>query len=192
MQFFNTPNEAVQVDGKTIHVSRAVAVVMIPIFRLPDKSLHIPVGVRSASTPDHQGKFGLVCGYLDWDESGMQAAVRETWEEIGLDLTAYFWKNEVKDIQPYYVQSNPDDDVRQNVTLRYRLMFDVLELPTLNKSQEVHSAHWISDSSAVLLKPNSIDRFAFNHYHLIVDTFSKAIDLSSQHKHYPSSPCLSV
>jgi 8-oxo-dGTP pyrophosphatase MutT (NUDIX family) len=34
---------------------------------------------------DSKGKWCLPCGYLDWDESGSDAARRELWEEVGLE-----------------------------------------------------------------------------------------------------------
>jgi 8-oxo-dGTP pyrophosphatase MutT (NUDIX family) len=197
MKFTNTENPVITHKGKQIHISRSIAVVMIPIFRLPDNSLHIPTGVRSNLTPDHQGKIGLVCGYLDWDESAFGAAVRETWEELGLNLTEYLWNGDLESVQPYFVQSHPAKDDRQNVTLRYRLMFDVMTLPKLSKGPEVHSAQWLGDSSAILAMGNTLetdnaDRFAFNHWELVRDAFAIARDCSGQHKHYPNGPYLSI
>lgn len=197
MKFISTENPVIIHEGKPIHVSRSIAVVMIPVFRLADNSLHIPLGVRSSLTPDHQGKLGLVCGYLDWDESAFGAAVRETWEELGLDLTQYLWNTNIESVQPYYVQSGPGLDARQNVTLRYRLMFDVMTLPKLSKGPEVDSAQWLGDSSAILAMDTSLgtdnaDRFAFNHYDLVNDAFSAARDCSAQRNHYPNGPYLSI
>jgi 8-oxo-dGTP pyrophosphatase MutT (NUDIX family) len=179
MDFSNRQNESVTVDGKTHWISRSVAVVVIPIFRLPDNSFHIPVGVRSATTPDHQGKLGLVCGYLDWDESGIQACLRESWEELGLDLSPY----DIGSIQPYFVQTDPSQDDRQNITLRYRFMVDVEDLPLLSPSAEVESSCWIQGNSLTFLRGLSGGDFAFNHADLLIDAFSEALRFSKMFKH---------
>jgi 8-oxo-dGTP pyrophosphatase MutT (NUDIX family) len=164
MEFLNRQNESFTVDGKTYWISRSVAVVAIPVFQLPDKSLNIPVGVRSNSTPDHQGQIGLVCGYLDWDESGWGAVKRECWEEIGLDLDNLL--PNISSVQPYFVQSDPEMDDRQNVTLRYRFLIEVKSLPDLKASAETSSVFWISNNELI-----DRNRFAFNHADLIEEAF---------------------
>lgn len=157
-KFKNTPN-------KPVWISRSVAVVAIPVFQLPDKSLNVPVGVRSDSTPDHQGQIGLVCGYLDWDESGWEAVKRECWEEVGLDLDALL--PNISSVQPYFVQSDPEMDDRQNVTLRYRFLISVEELPGLTSSSETSDVFWISNQNLI-----TRSKFAFNHGDLIGDSFN--------------------
>lgn len=190
MKFQNRPNQSIVHEGKERWLARSVAVVVIPIFRLPNNSRHIPVGVRSTSTPDHQGKFGLVCGYLDWDESATQACIRETWEELGLNLSDYIKRD--NDVYPYFVQSDPTQDDRQNVTLRYRFMIDVPDLPILTPSAEVKSVHWIEGNSAMLLNNIGYGNFAFNHGDLLIDAFSQALHLSRKFKYDANGPLMVV
>jgi 8-oxo-dGTP pyrophosphatase MutT (NUDIX family) len=190
VKFENRPNLSIVHNGEQLWISRAVAVVVIPIFRLPDNSRFIPVGVRSNSTPDYQGKFGLVCGYLDWDETGTQACIREMWEELGLDLSEFIKSD--NDIYPYFVQTDPTKDDRQNVTLRYRFMIDVPELPLLSSGVEVESAHWIEGNSVMLLTNIGHGNFAFNHADLLIDGFSKSMSLSRKFRHDINGPILIV
>ena len=162
--FKNVENSKVMdSDSKEYWISRAVAVVVIPLFRLPDGSVQVPTGIRSNTTPDQHGKAGLVCGYLDWNESAFEAVKREAWEELGVDLGAYFRQDE--EPQPCFVQSHPSQDDRQNVTLRYRFMIDVEELPELKTSKEVDHCLWIRDHH------NYKAQCAFNHASLISEAF---------------------
>lgn len=170
--FNNTPNfKIVDKDGQTYWQSQSVAVVGIPVFRLPNLSLWIPAGIRSDKMCDHQGKLGLVCGYLDWDESAWDAVWREMWEEVGLDLSVYFDRN--FDSQPSSIQSDPTKDDRQNVFcwVRYRHLIDVEQLPTLKSSAEVSAAVWIEEGF-------ESHEYAFNHDSLVADAFRCAQNLS--------------
>lgn len=172
--FNNTPNfKITSKDGETYWQSRSMAVVGIPVFRLPNLSLWIPAGIRSDKMCDYQGKLGLVCGYLDWDESAWDAMRREMWEEIGLDLSVYFDRS--SEPQPSSIQSDPKKDDRQNVTLRYRNLIDVEQLPELKSSAEVSAAVWIEEGS-------ESNEYAFNHGELVTDAFRCAQNLSHGRK----------
>ena len=151
MQFSNRPNAVV-------YVSRSVAVMVVPIFRVMG-SLFVPLGQRAQSVSD-SGKFCLPCGYLDWDETGREAAIRETFEEIGLNLSEHLSD------QPWFVQSDPAKDARQNVTLRFGAIVDVDDLPALNPSVEAPFVEWREMHQAI----DSTD-LAFNHAQIIADYY---------------------
>ena len=98
--------------------SRSVAVVAIVILK-ENGRYYALASQRGTGTPDKEliGKWNLCCGYLDFDESGSEAVVRETYEETGVDL-----KNE--NVYLLYVNSDPTKDKRQNVTLRYGIFLN--------------------------------------------------------------------
>jgi ADP-ribose pyrophosphatase YjhB (NUDIX family) len=116
----------------------------------------------------------LPCGYLDWDESGRDAAIREAYEEIGIDLTGKLPS------QPWFVQSDPGKDSRQNVTLRFGAVIDLdaianefedgtPRLPDLKVSTEVQQVQWATIYAAM----NDID-LAFNQSEILGDFALKA------------------
>lgn len=147
--FTNRPNQVV-------HLSRSVAVMVVPVFRRPSGTLWVPLGQRSNKVSD-AGKWCLPCGYLDWDESLCEAAIRETYEEIGLDLSGLLPD------QAWFTQSDPQMDKRQNVTHRFGCIIDVDELPDLTIDHiEVVAAEWCKVADAV----NRND-LAFNHASII-------------------------
>jgi 8-oxo-dGTP pyrophosphatase MutT (NUDIX family) len=148
LQFSNRPNQAV-------YLSRHVAVMVVPVFQCADM-LFVPLGQRSEKVSD-SGKFCLPCGYLDYDESGSEAAIREAYEELGLDLRGLL------SAQPWFVQSDPSKDARQNVTLRFGCVVDVDRLPDLKiDNSEVVVAEWRTVDHAI-----AFDDLAFNHAQII-------------------------
>jgi len=152
--FSNRPNQAV-------YLSRSVAVMIVPIFRV-NKISWVPLGKRSGKVSD-SGKWSLPCGYLDWDESGSEAAVREAYEELGLDLRSLISDH------PWFVQSDPEMDARQNVTLRFGCVVDADQLPKLTiDGSEVVSAEWCKLSDAVVRND-----LAFNHASIIREFIRK-------------------
>lgn len=106
-------------------ISRSVAVVGV-VFVIPlIGSMHVLITKRSNKMRDEANKFGVPCGYLDWDESAYEAMVREVHEETSLFLPDYkdlliTNNNEI----PIYIQDKPDKDSRQNVSLIYISVYD--------------------------------------------------------------------
>ena len=72
---------------------------------------------------DNPGKQCVICGYIDWDETGFDAIRRETYEETGIDLNCL--NDDVVYIsdQPYFVKTDPGEN-RQNVTLNCVFEYD--------------------------------------------------------------------
>ena len=138
MEFNNRPNFKVkdEATGQEHWVSRSVAVVAIPLFRFCS-CYWVPMGLRSDLVLE-SGKWGLPCGFLDYDESAQDAVRREIWEELGLELGE-------KDVntQPNAVISKPVNEEAQTVSLRFIIHKSVKELPPLRPGKEVLSAVWL-------------------------------------------------
>lgn len=168
MYFSNRENECVKtVDGRKVFLSRSCAVIPIIICNVPrdaEDNCAISDGFvllnkRGPACPDHVGKWTLPCGYLDWDESGSEAAIREIWEECGLDISST--TDGASDIYdgrllfdiPWDVTTQPKEDPRQNVLLHYSLTFTIHELPRLahpdEKNDEVSDIGWMPVSEAI-------------------------------------------
>ncbi|MEO1386269.1 MAG: NUDIX hydrolase [Cyanobacteria bacterium J06634_6] len=165
MKFKSTPNQCVQIDGKEIWISRSVTV--LPVLFFVSKGVrYVPLGLRGEDLPEGVGQWGLPGGYLDYDETTTGAVHREVWEELGLDIpqlqTTFQFKGNLD--HPYEVYSEPLR--RQNVTLKYALMFHLgeSELPRLDpqvSKGEVVEARWFKVSEALKMP------LAFNHHEVM-------------------------
>lgn len=104
------------VDKKTdkeYWISRSVAVAVILFYQAIDGQFFVLLEKRGKGCPDFVGDYCLPCGYVDWDESLEEAACREVFEETGLKLT------KEDRLNLFSIQSNPKDNVKQNITVRF-------------------------------------------------------------------------
>lgn len=177
MVFKNRPNTVHKLEnGEVVWDSRSVAVTcVIMAWCEDDYSPYVLISKRGTKAADSIGKWNCVCGYLDKDESGTDAAIRETWEEVGLNLVELMnTKDNVTEHleQPWFVNHKPDEN-RQNVTLRFGISFgedDFNSLPKLTTKYneiegEVETPMWVSFNDI-----KNYD-FAFGHDRIINDYF---------------------
>ena len=88
VKFNNTPNTLHTIEGRMVPESRSVAVVGVivaidkhtSLSYLGCKDIYVLAEKRSRNM-DSPGKWCLPCGYLDWDETGPEALIREVYEE---------------------------------------------------------------------------------------------------------------
>ncbi|PZO61273.1 MAG: DNA mismatch repair protein MutT [Phormidesmis priestleyi] len=170
MKFKSTPNQCLHIEGKELWISRSVTVLPV-LFFVTDGVQYVPLGLRGADLPEGVGQWGLPGGYLDYDETATQAVCREVWEELGLDIPQLIedFHFEGNLDQPYAVYSTPLR--RQNVTLKYALMFhlDKANLPPLApqvSKGEVVEARWFKVEEALTMP------LAFNHHEVMQDCLS--------------------
>jgi 8-oxo-dGTP diphosphatase len=165
------------IDGQEAWVSRSITVLAVLIVAIANQA-YVPLGLRGLALPDEIGKWGLPGGYLDYDETAGEAVIREVWEELGLNLlelqTLHQWYGSLE--QPYYVSSEPIR--KQNVTLRFPLLFileETCELPKLQPQvpkDEVAQTAWVSLEEALRMD------LAFGHQEVIqhgLDGYFKGI-----------------
>lgn len=97
--------------------SRSLAVVVV----ITDPAhQHFLVEKRGVGCPDNVGKLCLPCGYLNWDETLKDAAIREVYEETGL-----FIKQD--QLQMLQINDNVDNN-RQNVSVYFIAEIDSDEI----------------------------------------------------------------
>lgn len=171
MTFKSTPNRCIQHDGEEIWISRSVTVLPV-LFCVSKGTQYVPIGLRGEDLPEAVGLWGLPGGYLDYDETTTQAVYREVWEELGLDIPKLreSFRFEGNLDHPYEVYSQPLR--RQNVTLKYALMFHLEEadLPPLNpqvSKGEVVEAKWVEVKTALKMT------LAFNHHEVIQECLDR-------------------
>lgn len=143
---------------KKYWISRSVAVSCFVFRTDADGERYVLANKRGPGTPDFQGCWNCVCGYMDFDETGTEAAMREIEEETGLTFDESF-------LSLQEVITDPTENSRQNIILRY-----VAELTTTDvypidceggEEDEVEEVKWIN--------VRDIDKYpwAFNHLAVI-------------------------
>lgn len=173
MKFKNKPSECLDLaNGEKIWKSRSVAVVGHVFCKVPDEELSILMVKRGRGSADNIGKWCLPCGYLDWNETGHDAITREIWEETGVNVIQAAKDaikvnyNGIKDVNPWKVNTDPDDDVLQNISLHYGVTLKSEKYPEFEKKSggeenEVDEIRWVP-----IEEVKDLD-IAFNHGHRI-------------------------
>ena len=183
-KFKNRPNIEHKIGDRSIFESRSVAVVGVIFAKIKAEKigdydkLYVLAEKRSATMMDSPGKWCVPCGYLDYNENGSEAMLREVYEETGLYLPDYEKQllNKVDSLQPFYVRTDPEEN-RQNVALSYCFVYDFTEigLPEVEsfKNSEIAQLKWIEIGE--LYFSNGYD-FAFSHdkrIFMAIDKFDK-------------------
>ena len=125
-------------DGRRVAIDRSVGVVML-CYTKKNGNVYILVNQRGTKTSEFKLKWNLPSGYLNWDEDGKEAAVRETVEETGIDIPLDL----VKEVE----HSTDPKENRQNVIFRYavEVSSDYMEKTLSSQdSSEVKRIMWIS------------------------------------------------
>jgi len=168
--FKNRPNELITTtDGRKLYHSRSVAVVaVLCCLNTTDDKYYFAIEKRGTNPGlDKQGLWCLPCGYLDFNESGKEAAKREVWEEIGLNLDEYeslMLEGPTLE-QPWHVKTEPDEN-RQNVTLRYGMNFIKNPMPKLIPNNDAEPNE-VAEAKWVTIEELRDYEFAFNHDNII-------------------------
>lgn len=110
--FKNTENDShVTKEGKTIWASRSVCVCIKLDLSIND--IPMTLITKRGKAVSNEGKWCLPCGYIDKDETIIEGAIRELYEETGILV------NESQ-LERYEIMDNPLNDSLQNITFHYR------------------------------------------------------------------------
>lgn len=160
-------NFPVKVDGKEFWISRSIAVACF-IYKIEGGNGYVLVNKRGKGTPDYQGYYNCICGYLDYGETLKEACAREAFEECGVTIDP----NKLK----FFGYNDDPSESKQNVTFRFGYMFnnqsDKFEPDKARggEKDEVTSIEWIP--------VDDIDdyKFAFGHEKLIFPFYLRILD----------------
>lgn len=149
--FNNRQNTMIKDEsGKAHWISRSVVVVCLVIWK--DKFLIVRRGNHVIQT----GKWCLPCGYLDYNESVEECAIREIWEESGIDV-----RNYEHDLKLDYINSKPEHTRNQDIGFHFIVDIKSESEPNIDMSaideNETTDVKWIGFEEL----NNFI--FAFNH-----------------------------
>ena len=149
--------------GREYWISRSIAVLVILTAYDKDGDLNVLVVQRGKGTPDPEyvGCYCLPCGYLDFDETCIEAAARELKEETGITIPNESFKL-------YYINDNPKSDKRQNITFRYKVMSQS-KVEDLEKEFTTKNSEKDEVDSIRFIKISNWDsyNYAFNHEEII-------------------------
>jgi len=162
--FKNKGNEEVELkDGRKVWLSRSPAVVAVILgMEIGSDNIYVLTEKRSAMM-DEGNKWAVISGYMDWDENGMEAIVRETYEETSFHIPQY--KNRLvfdNEGNPFYVHTDPKTDAKQNVSLSYIFIYEFDKLPReveKFKDKEISEVKWMEISEVFQIEK----QWAFNH-----------------------------
>jgi 8-oxo-dGTP diphosphatase len=150
-------NFKVVIGTKEYWVSRSMAVAVFIYALDKNRDNFILANKRGINTPDYQGCWCCPCGYLDYDETLVEAAIREVYEETGFKLSPC-------DIKNTYIDDDPSD-TRQNVTVIFKaFVYDMQKQNITNKNAEHNE---VDDIKWINCKLIDEYKWAFNHDHII-------------------------
>lgn len=150
------------VKGKTFWYSRATAVAVF-MFAFKGEECYVLANKRGSGCPNFVGYWSCPCGYVDFNETIFDAAIRELNEESGLTPSEYGLLK---------LQSINDAEMTfpQNITFRFiGFIDDIEELPRLtdrfSEPNEIEEQAWIN------INELSNYSWAFNHEKLIKEFY---------------------
>ena len=182
-KFNNVPNERIKVyyqcnngiaTNLDFWISRAPAVVGVVFFIDLLGHTYVLLTQRSNKMRDEASKWGVPCGFLDWNETGYDGMCREVHEETSLNLWD-FEKYRVfnNDKHPFEVRDNPTTDKHQNVSLLYVSVYNIgndMQLFPLDIEKfvchETAQVKWVDYFDFITKQKNY--EWAFNHNETIM------------------------
>ena len=138
---------------KTVFSGRFVAVSGF-VFAIVNGKYSILANLRGEGTPDYQGCWNAVCGFLECFENSKEGIQREIFEECGFII-------DTDDLKVVHVETEPEECNNGNVTIRHRAFLGKIIPQYVTKEggeeNEVDSVKWIPI--------DEIDNYkwAFNH-----------------------------
>ena len=136
-------NFEIEHEGKKYWISRSMATVVY-VFAFIGEEVYVLANKRGPGLPTNVGKWNCPSGYLDFDETLEECAVREVFEETGYKITK---KN--RRLELVEIDSQPTRKGMQNVLVRYTFgkTFKTLDKGITSEHSEpneVDDIKWIS------------------------------------------------
>ena len=148
--------------GKLFWYSRSVATTLGVFAKNSNNEWHILANKRGKGTPDFQGYWNVICGYLEHNINGAENCQKEAYEETSVFVP-------INTIKFQSVNTNPSEN-RQNVSLRYISILPGIceDYPLSNENSEKNE---VSDVRWIPITEIDNYEWAFNHDTLIKEMF---------------------
>ena len=148
--------------------SRSMATALFAFCKDEEGDWCVLASERGEEAADFRGMWNCTCGYLDYDETTKECAVRECFEETGVKLP-------IESLIFIGYEDDPIKANRQNVTFRFaakiedHITSDFKFSKEHNEGKEVGKIAWV--------KVKDIDNYewAFNHKNRIVEIFNQVV-----------------
>lgn len=134
-------NKSVEIDGRKVYIDRSVGVTIMVMCADSDGELCVLCNRRGIGKKDGGGLWNIPSGYLDWDETAEQCAVREVYEECGIKIP-------IDKLTLTEVSTDPKNN-KQNVLFRFFIFLEGeecsrLKLTSKNAEKgEVDEVAWL-------------------------------------------------
>lgn len=145
--------------GKTLWYSRSVAVALFAYCKNINGEWCVLANKRGKGTPDFQGYWNCVTGYLEHNMNAIQNCARECKEETGLNIPL----DKIKFVE---VNSEPTQN-HQNVSIRHRAILDGTIDDWSNFSKEFMEKDEVDSIAWIPLSKINDYSWAFGHDVLI-------------------------
>ena len=150
-------------NGKFIGwFSRSMATAIFVFCRDKQGNLYILASERGKGAADFQGYWNCPCGYLDFNETTKQCAIRELEEETGIGVD----ESIVKFIN---YEDDPITANRQNVTFRFGVSITDNTIESLTFSKKHNEKNEVGEIAWIPLKDIDKYEWAFNHKARIIE-----------------------
>ena len=157
-------NFPIKYEDKTFWISRSVAVAAFIFAKNKDGENCILINKRGPGCPNEVGKWTAPCGYLDYNETLTEAAMREVYEETGVSIPANLFT---------IVGVNASLYNNQNVTIRFRVMLnDTVENIEKQFSTEHSEPNEVDDIKFVPLSEICNYELGFRHNKVLFDVLN--------------------
>jgi len=154
--------------GKTLWSGRYCAVAAF-VFRRIEGIWTVLANKRGPGTPDYQGCWNAVCGFLEANESAEQGCSREVFEETGYEIKP-------EKFLQVFTHTDPETSNNANVTIRHIAILFEHEIGNRKQAEggeegEVDDVKWIPITQL------SNYKWAFNHDNIIAELASIYISI---------------
>lgn len=148
--------------------SRSMATALFAFCKDADGDWCVLALERGKEAADFRGMWNCPCGYLDYDETTKECAVRECFEETGVKLP-------IESLIFIGYEDDPITANRQNVTFRFAAKIENHVTTDFKFSKENNEGAEVGEIKWVKIKDIDNYEWAFNHKNRIVEIFNQLI-----------------
>ena len=145
--------------------SRSMATAVFVFCKDKNNEWHVLASERGAEAADYRGFWNCCCGYLDFNETTKQCAIRELQEECGVSVA-----EDALELMGY--EDAPTAN-HQNVTFRFRALINDRTIDEIKFSKKGNEGKEVGDIKWLKLSDIDTYKWAFNHDKLIKEFFPK-------------------